>query len=408
MGGLNALLLEGQSNEGLRSNDIGTLTQPFTLVVAGEKHNQGQATFAAINPDGRVYSAYDNNSIGTWSGDGIIDGPWTPFYAPRVVIATIDNYFSTLRVDGYIEASGNTGTVTIPSPTAFSVGCLTNGSEIIRGKIGEVLAFDRALLDSEAAQLSDYLMAKWGVAEPPPKPNHISGLVSWYDANDLTSSPVNTWPDKSGHGWNATKNGSYPSPAWVSNLANGYPAVRFGPNAATPLDVPTASVNTLTASEIFVVLRTIPNDGSNVNCHWQFGYVGDPTSYPYPYPDMSTHKITESFATNRRLPEATAPAPVDQWHIYNVSSAPGDYAMSMNGQTYQADSANTVAWGNQGLRLGSNWQGIYYWNGEMAEVIIYDHKLTPTERADVMKYLGDRYAIAHPLEDTFRLPPVQR
>src|SRR5690606_5031287 len=83
---------------------------------------------------------------------------------------------------------------------------------------------------------------------------------------------------------------------------------------------------------------------------------------------------------------------LNQWRLYNVGSAAGDYKIRIDTDLHYSTSTNTVYFPST-PRLGGalgiidhSWVSIFF-DGHIAEVLIYDTILSDTDRRAVETYL---------------------
>jgi len=81
---------------------------------------------------------------------------------------------------------------------------------------------------------------------------------------------------------------------------------------------------------------------------------------------------------------------VSQFNLYNISAQAGEWVARSNGVPLMINTANTVSF-NSGPMLGAN--GTYAFDGQVAEIIIYNSFLTPEQRTTVTLYLQSKYNI---------------
>ncbi len=130
------------------------------------------------------------------------------------------------RSDGRIDIGRlNIGT------EAFYVGAKANGSEYLKGEIGEVLVYDRVLSDEETEWTLGRLRTKWGLCDDKSDGKLVSdGLVMHLDGGEgvvENGGRVTGWRDLSGLGHDVKVAGDGGMPGYIENGLNGRPVVRF-------------------------------------------------------------------------------------------------------------------------------------------------------------------------------------
>ena len=202
------------------------------------------------------------------------------------------------------------------------------------------------------------------------------------------SGGVTTWLDQSGLNKNAFQPIGSARPQRVANAVNGQPAIRFD-GSDDRLDLE-AFMAEAPAGELFVVMR-LPNFATRDDGLWMLGGAdGTETEN-----SKSERHLTEDFGRDYRTDVGVPIAPLSGGVIYNVSAAPGDWRVRMNGLTQYHAADNTVqfgARGSLGRALGK------YLQGDIAEVIAYDRVLTEDEREAVASDLNNRHAVVARVE----------
>ncbi len=215
----------------------------------------------------------------------------------------------------------------------------------------------------------------------------LTGVRLWLKADSLVAGTTATiWRDQSGLGKDLYQNTAAKRPTAVPNAINGHTVMRFDETDDLLVIDPTTLAG-MTAGEVFVVHRTatalpvLANQGGNGGL-WTLG--GERSFYP-----LGPGGLQEMFGTNNPLygniPEQT----LTTTHLYNVSAQAGSIMNAINGRLHMQRDANTVVFNttNPALCFG----GI---GRDIAELIIYDRALTPSEREAVGRYLNTRYAFA--------------
>ncbi|MEM7130360.1 MAG: SdrD B-like domain-containing protein [Chloroflexota bacterium] len=224
-----------------------------------------------------------------------------------------------------------------------------------------------------------------------------TNLAFWLKADGQITDPgtsITDWTDETGsHGSFTAKNSD---PDLQENIFNFNPAVNFDGDDyltyGTQMLIPSA-----TEGEIFYVLRNNGAANSKDGYPGQFGGSGVQTA-EYDYLDAN---IYDTFGTTVRknwVP-TTAPAGgparnVRDLHIYNVHSAPNDWAASFDGIVNFASGANTVNFASAHsihTFVGAAANSVF--RGDIAEIVLYDRKLTAAERRRVNSSLALKYGI---------------
>lgn len=218
-------------------------------------------------------------------------------------------------------------------------------------------------------------------------PSSLSGLVEWLKADAITgladNDPISTWTASAGN--NATAAGTA-RPTYQTNEQNGLPIVRFdGVNDAMAF----GNFSALTAGEVFIVIKidNDPTTGSGARSGlWTIGTDGALITL-YPYDDGV---IYDGFGSTARKTVGNPTPSLASWRVYNVFSAANDWGANLDGSSLFTTATNTVGF-SASCVLGA--QSVAFLDGDVAEFIMYNRKLTAPERASVLSYLETKWAI---------------
>ncbi len=209
----------------------------------------------------------------------------------------------------------------------------------------------------------------------PVSPSSISGLVLWLKADAITGvssgSTLTMWPDASSLGNNATA--STTAPTYFTEVLNGLPIVRFDGTD----DTMTLGSLITNAQTVFWVCR------ENIAAAAYRPFLGS-TSYTDFYRGPSdafwnsaydssgvVNGVTRLNGSLVSTPTTTAP-PQGQ---FMVVSLVGTGPSHVNQITQDRNVSGNV------------------WNGDIAEIIIYNTALSDTDRIHVEEYLSNKYNI---------------
>jgi hypothetical protein len=222
-------------------------------------------------------------------------------------------------------------------------------------------------------------------------PTSIPNLLSWLTAGSLVlndGDDVVTWPDGSGNG-NGLGGPSLP-PKFRTGVLNGLPVVRFN-GTSQFLNFPVNAFVGFTAAEAFIVVKANNPDPpvSSVGTGlWDFGT--DITSTHYPFTDGI---IYDDFGTSARKTTVNPTPSLNAFNLYNVISSSGLWASRLNGgSTIFSTGTNTVAFIAQ-CTLGSSGGGTVYFNGDIAEFILYNRVISQSERDQIESYVAAKYGL---------------
>jgi hypothetical protein len=227
-------------------------------------------------------------------------------------------------------------------------------------------------------------------------PNSVGGLMLWLKADAIVGlndgDDVTTWADSSGNGYDAAQATASKKPHYKVNIINGLPVVRFTRADSQVLvgsGFPAIGNNPFTTAYVFraaasAALMVGINIGvnapaesaqfyRNTNLRWTFashGSGGLATSAPDTNNDTFYYVVATKAAGN------------------------GVYTPTINGAattaaTGAADTTSLAAT----YQIGTNDVSSNYWDGDFAEVIIYNSVLSAGNLTQLNAYLADKYAL---------------
>jgi gliding motility-associated-like protein len=255
-------------------------------------------------------------------------------------------------------------------------------------------------------------------------PNSVAGLRLWLDGSDpngtgtapANGSGITTWVDKSGNNFNATSitGGSYMTPLYNASSINGKGSVRFNkdPDFVTGFNVSGLDIRATTSPDvtIFTVYKqgAILTGGDQAlwgddNGNWDrffFSKFGGGTNGAVSQGPASPFLVSiPNAGTVGAVRLLTAVYDGDVIGANNNGPANGS-AVYFNGQVVSTFTDVTQPTAAQtSLRIGldgdDNWFG-----GEIAEMIVYNRKLTNCEIQTITRYLANKYG------QTFATPTI--
>jgi alpha-tubulin suppressor-like RCC1 family protein len=210
------------------------------------------------------------------------------------------------------------------------------------------------------------------------------GLRLWLKADvgvvKDANNNISAWLDQSGNTFQATQSNPGNEPLWASAGAGSLPAIYFDGGNFNPHFVNLPDVmSTATEGELFVVLKS----QGDQNAPHDFMRFGTPGSGLYPYQGQ----IQDQFGSTTTKQVGYPPMPLTNYHVYNATSQSGQWTARLNGSVQYTTTDNTVAFTNAPTIGGT----FYGFQGFMAEIIVYDHGLSSSERASVQNYLVSKY-----------------
>ena len=229
-------------------------------------------------------------------------------------------------------------------------------------------------------------------------PTNISGCTLWLDASQLSgysnNDPVTNWPDLSGNGNHATSTDIYP-PYYTNSAINDMPCVEFSQTGhAQPMGrifiTNTATLGMQNSDyEIFFVFRNHnPSVGaalfSGATAHYQVWVSAGVAPLHIMFDPINnwTHVIPQASSVTSDTSAHVVSARVESDIGYLIT----DLTNSWTGLSGCESPDNTL------VHLGTRYNGGEDWfDGDLAEFIIYDHALTSGERNTVETYLDQKW-----------------
>jgi hypothetical protein len=227
-------------------------------------------------------------------------------------------------------------------------------------------------------------------------------LLLWLKADGIAGltnyAPVAVWNDCSGSGNDAIQQVSASSqPMFVTNIINGLPIIRFN-GTSSYFYFAQLSLFETTGADAFVVLNVPTAHPSGHRTLWRFGSSLDfNLAYPNQY-----GQIVEDFGSTSSYTSAVPVQPLTQFHLYEVAASTGNnsdfnWTDWINGHLLTTalimNSYGTLAipydLGCDTLNGPKD-----YFAGDIAEVLIFNRKLTATERDVAGAYLWSKYNLS--------------
>ena len=228
-------------------------------------------------------------------------------------------------------------------------------------------------------------------------PRDISGLVLWLNAEDEVFAPdakMPVWADRSGCGNHATQTNAAAQPAFVTNVVNGLPAVRFT-RSSSQLFLPVSAFNgmeNLRDFSLFVVCRWGGQATSGI-----FGAWGSSANTHFEI-DNSNGQLRLRVAALDSIRASNTVTPNVWCQVAGVMNGSGDTpgaAVFHDGLlrgAMEKDPGNTALSGHTTMAIGNSDSGRNF-GGDIAEVVIFNRALSAAERRRVERYLAVRYGL---------------
>jgi hypothetical protein len=244
-----------------------------------------------------------------------------------------------------------------------------------------------------------------------------SGMIVWLKADNgviTDSSNVTAWVDVSGSGINASQSVSSNQPTYVSEIINDLPAVNFN-GSAQFLRFPSGFADFTDGMSIFIVLEPTGfttadarivdfGDSSNLNSDVT---LCQPTSESFGLYIANSSGGQTSVISNGIAQDSYQLIEV----IFDGSSTATLFTGGVEGaQNISLYSIDNIS--RSGNYIGQSTAGGAYFEGQIAEILIYNTALSDEERQGVESYISLRYnlpvlaaPIINPGYSVFAAPP---
>jgi hypothetical protein len=247
----------------------------------------------------------------------------------------------------------------------------------------------------------------------------VLGAAQWLEADvGVTtdgSGNVTNWADQSGNGHDATQSDSSVRPAFISNGLNGLPVIRF--NGAGDFLGITGQVLTSQQFTIMAVVNDTRGSGDGsfreAYSNWS-GTTFDKsvflgTTGQNPVSARFTDDMGGSTDPNHNQTGVgvisnpgthfifTGVSDVSDASIYQNANLIADHGSALSTRDLSStDGPYNI--GTQG--------GFEFWQGDIAEILVYDRALTASELQSNWDYLDQKFAIQTPLPSSFVMSAV--
>ncbi len=233
-------------------------------------------------------------------------------------------------------------------------------------------------------------------------PSDVAGLALWLKADGITPLPdgtvISDWPDASGNGITTVV---FSNPRYFHTAFNGMPAVRFDGSSYI---LASEFMNFSSFTIFYVGAYTGPGGGRHII--YDQGVTAGST--PFIGLHISTVSITGTVGDSQATPEflsITSPLTPTTPHIAVFVLNGQNASLFLNGASSGGtlnlayDSSTTWFNGPSAPSIGSQ-NGVMYYQGDIAEIIVYNNALSETDGFAVDCYLSKKYGIAvsHPCE----------
>jgi hypothetical protein len=409
----------------------------FVVGQVGASTNQFQLWFT----DAAQSGWYSGPAAGTTAG------------ATQVVTVVKNGTTATSFINGAAQGSASVPATMLDPVAALAVGNRASGNYGYNGKIAEVLVYNRALSDTERTQIEAALQAKYistdadadglpdawelqqlgtlgyGAGDDPgavgrtllqsyqqslspwPTPIVPTGLRAWYQAalglSKDAGNRVIRWTDLSGHSSHLTQTTDLSrQPLWVGAATYGQPVVQF--DGLTFLKTTLAVDEQAGSSDVTVITVAVP--AATQPAYSSLVDLSSETARGFVVGQVgtSTNQFQLWFTDAAQSGWYSGPAVgalAGQTQVISVVKSGATASGYLNGTsqgttTVPAAMLTPVA----ALAVGNRASGNYGYNGQIAEVLVYNRALTNAERTQIETALQAKYI--NPDTDGDGLPDV--
>jgi len=239
-------------------------------------------------------------------------------------------------------------------------------------------------------------------------PSSISGLQLWLDATtglfDATSggsavttdgSAVARWEDQSGNGYHVTQGTSNNRPVLKTSIRNSKNILRFDGSNDSLISA-SISENNLSAMTCFIVVYVSGFGGGNFGRYFERG-----SNSRAWFVSSGDGNVNRLFAIGSSSFHDTANSSIatGNWHLNSAKWNGGtNRATDMSQRINRSDSTkgltgtgSTSSVANTTYQIGNRTAGDRAFNGDFAELIIYNAELTAGQVDDVETYLSNKW-----------------
>ena len=384
----------------------------FVSLIPGAEQN-GAAGVASVI-DG---ASYDYNSAATallmylrdtttgqqWSGHRNNVGlsySYTSPQTPAVAMSRFDGAEHTFVVNGDVAGPA------VASQGYFNANYFRLGDRIeavsrpFNGDIHEVLVFNRRLSPSEEKRVTDYLEAKWvattNISQLLAKADlHLDASAAASIQTNETGSVTN-WANIVGSSVMTVPSGAYSGPLLVNGGMNGLPVLRFSPAGNTALFMGEGYTNTAAQVNAFIVMRHNADqatDGGFLSIYAASGtydFNNNESAILAYYPANGTI----GGYRNGGVPRASiTDIPYNASVCLHTAFNGLSHTMSLNNGAV-ASSSYLGKLNADRLCLGVRYVNSTFgspFSGDVAEVLIFNRTISPSEKQRITDYLTAKW-----------------
>lgn len=369
-------------NTGLLGADVPGAAQDWSLVINGSQLGAGLGDGnSGCNADLSIY------------GGTVTDGN------PHIGAYVRSGNIIRLYVDGAIVAEQNSLCTSARVSCPFDIGAMTTAPYYFNGDMAEIQLYTQALNAWEMAALSRTLASTYGISGVAGAP------VNRWVADSLSGnngSAVSSWLDSVG-GKSATQALVGNQPKLYTNVLNGHNTVRFSSAASQHLTVAAAdsSMSGAGSYTLIVVFKTSSPGNSSSSFFQNTGLLG--AEQPGVVDDWALCINGNQLGAGLGAGAGGCGADLSLYGGTVTDGNPhvGMYVRAGDAVSLYVDGALIAS--QSGLcadarldgafQIGSMTASSYFFNGDIAEIQLYNRALTPLEATGVNEVLAGTYGV---------------
>ena len=226
-------------------------------------------------------------------------------------------------------------------------------------------------------------------------PTDISGCKLWLKADSLSlndGDAVTTWTDSSGNARDATQATAGLKPIYKTNVINGQPVIRFD---GTDDRLVTSSVAVAGgAFSAFIVLKFASTSGAQYPLFNGDNVAGN--GWALESGAGTAGKRGVLYRGNAISDDGTTSTITELWSVTRTSAPSLNFYLNGTITSIAADASALTAPTNKVVVGGDSGGSAGFFNGDIAEIIIFDSALSTGNRQAIESYLAGKYSISGP------------
>ena len=384
---------------GVSGSDYDGVLSVFNATGFSDHDNSGRALLIAAR-----YADYSRwyghrNTVQLSRVDDI------PNATPVCLMSSFDGLKHTMAVNG--AAAAPVASSGFFNANRFSLGARPSSTAGIdnfcNGDIAEVVLYNRALSARETALVNAYLRDKW----QQPSTNTLDALLVsaqlWLDASDSgtlatnESGQVTGWTNRISTVQTLLPPAGLTGPTLVANGMNGRTVLRFNKDATPKQSLVLSSgyllTNQATTAIVLMQRRATQATNARLLAVWKSGALDYNTTDGGVFVTMNGSTVTswygyrnsQSKSAVTGLPAETPTCLISRFDGNNHRMVVDGSVLCTNVASSETFNANRLALGNY-METGAN-----PFNGDVAEVLVFDYALSPDQYQMISAYLKAKW-----------------